>query len=120
MSLRTLNDAELERRLNADPDNLQLILEAARRFPRTAERADEADTFEEAHEEAKDEISELKAEIETLKDELKVAEERGDDLQKELDESPTQSQMMEAQAQITALQAEVTRLNTVLELVADA
>lgn len=113
MTLRILSDVELERRLHTDPDNLQILLEAARRFPRTAERAEEADLEETLHKEAAEEIEVLTAEIQTLKDELKQAEDRGDDLQKELDDAPTREQL-------DAAEAEIARLNTVLELVADA
>lgn len=118
MTLRILSDAELERRLHTDPDNLQLILEAARRFPRTAERAGEADEAEQGMEEADDRIEELKAEIQTLKDDLKQAESDRDELQKEADD--IFEQLATVNGQVEDLTIEVARLNTVLELVADA
>jgi len=137
MNYQNIPDDVLERHLIADPNNIKLILEAAKRFPRVNGRADDADLDESNLDEANDEIIDLKGEIEELKTEL---ESRKDDLQDARDERDEVLAELGRLADATGgaklfepvdvvnhalkvqtdLQAEIKRLNTVLELVADA
>lgn len=117
MDYTSIDDDVLERHLFADPNNIHLIMEAARRFGNVSERADVLEGFENRCETAEEERDDANAELAGLRDELAQSEAHAKDLQGELDELHIQLRAIEVERD--DLKAEATRLETVLSMIAD-
>lgn len=80
------DDDALRRALGADPDDIDAVIEAAKRFERVAKTDAEFEELEEKIDELQGKLQEANDEAQMWREDCEAEEKRAAELQKELDE----------------------------------